>query len=337
MTDPAATPPLPGLEQAAAGAFTPCRQAGLDRLHTFLPRAGKTYARLRNHDFGPGRRDNVSTLSPWIRHRLVTEHEVLRATLARHTPSNAEKFVQEVVWRGYFKGWLEQRPTVWDSYRAGVDKGLEKLSRDTGLAMDHEAAVMGRTGIDAFDHWARELVETGYLHNHARMWFASIWIFTLRLPWELGADFFLRHLADGDPASNTLGWRWVGGLHTKGKTYLARASNIAKYTDGRFHPGHALAHQAEPLTEECEHPRQPLPPDDPMPEGDYLLLLTEEDGRVEELLPRPPTAMIALACPDARSPLAVGDVARAFASGAVTDAAGRAATAFGADEWHETG
>ena len=60
------------------------------------------------------------------------------------------------------------------------------------------------TGIEGFDDWARELVDTGYMHNHARMWFASIWIFTLRLPWALGADFFLRHLLDADAASNTL-------------------------------------------------------------------------------------------------------------------------------------
>ncbi len=90
----------------------------------------------------------------------------------------------------------------------------------------------------------------GYLHNHARMWFASIWIFTLRLPWVLGADFFMRHLCDGDPASNTLSWRWVAGLHTRGKTYLARASNIATYTGGRFTPqDHDLAAFAPPLTE----------------------------------------------------------------------------------------
>ena len=94
----------------------------------------------------------------------------------------------------------------------------------------------GATGIDCFDAWARELVATGYLHNHARMWFASIWIFTLRLPWELGADFFLRHLIDGDPASNTLSWRWVAGLQTAGKTYLATAENIARFTGGRFAP-----------------------------------------------------------------------------------------------------
>ena len=68
------------------------------------------------------------------------------------------------------------------------------------------------------------------------MWFASIWIFTLRLPWELGADFFYRHLIDGDPASNTLGWRWVAGLHTKGKTYLATPPNIEKYAAKRLDP-----------------------------------------------------------------------------------------------------
>tara|TARA_B100000965_G_C19563440_1_gene745680 strand:- start:1077 stop:1826 length:750 start_codon:yes stop_codon:yes gene_type:complete len=68
------------------------------------------------------------------------------------------------------------------------------------------------------------------------MWYASIWIHTLKLPWYLGADFFLNNLLDGDPASNTLSWRWVAGLQTKGKTYLAKAWNIQKYTDNRFTP-----------------------------------------------------------------------------------------------------
>ena len=52
------------------------------------------------------------------------------------------------------------------------------------------------------------------------MWFASIWIFTLKLPWQLGADFFMQNLLDGDPASNTLSWRWSAGIHTKGKNYI---------------------------------------------------------------------------------------------------------------------
>ena len=102
----------------------------------------------------------------------------------------------------------------------------------------YRAAIDGETGIECFDAWSAELCETGYLHNHARMWFASIWIFTLKLPWRLGADFFYRHLLDGDAASNTLSWRWVAGLHTRGKPYAARADNIATYSGGRFTPGH---------------------------------------------------------------------------------------------------
>ena len=66
------------------------------------------------------------------------------------------------------------------------------------------------------------------------MWFASIWIFTLKLPWQQGAAFFLEHLLDGDSASNTLSWRWVAGLQTKGKHYLAKSWNIEKFTENRF-------------------------------------------------------------------------------------------------------
>ena len=87
----------------------------------------------------------------------------------------------------------------------------------------------GESGVACMDVLARELIETGYLHNHARMWWASFWIHAERLPWELGADFFFRHLLDADPASNTLSWRWVAGLQTPGKTYLVRLSNLEKY------------------------------------------------------------------------------------------------------------
>ena len=159
---------------------------------------------------------------------------------------------------GYFKGWLEQHPTVWTAYRDDVANLVVHLCDHEGLAQRYEWAVSGQTGISCFDAWAAELVETGYLHNHSRMWFASIWIFTLKLPWQLGADFFYRHLIDGDPASNTLSWRWVGGLHTRGKTYLARPSNIEKYTEGRFAPYGQLAPSAAPLSEDTSHQRQPL-------------------------------------------------------------------------------
>jgi deoxyribodipyrimidine photo-lyase len=311
--------------------WIPTRTAGLDRLAEFAPRAGRDYARLRNSDFGPGRRDNVSCLSPWIRHRLVGEWEAAEAALARHGPQACEKFVDEVLWRTYFKGWLEMRPGVWDAYRAELDEDREHLCGDADLADRHAAATAGNTGIECFDAWARELVETGYLHNHARMWFASIWVFTLGLPWALGADFFLRHLLDGDPASNTLGWRWVAGLQTPGKTYLARPGNIERHTAGRFHPQPGELATRAPAPQGVSSPGPgPAPTPEPMPslEGDVALLLTEDELQADTLpvdLHRVTRAAI-LDCSAGRSPEPVGEPARAFTTAAIDDAVRRLQT-----------
>ena len=209
MTSQDTPPSTPHLAETVG--FEPTSQAGLDRLAQFAPRSGAHYAGQRNYDFGTNNRSSVSALSPWIRHRLITEREVLTKTLAERGTAAASKFIQEVFWRGYFKGWLEQHPSVWQSYQSGLSSAQSTLESTASRASEYREATTGSTGIACFDHWCQELRETGYLHNHARMWFASIWIFTLRLPWELGADFFLRHLIDGDPASNTLSWRWVGG------------------------------------------------------------------------------------------------------------------------------
>ena len=267
--------------QSEAVTFEPTRQAGIARLKKFITRTGAHYASQRNYDYGPTNRNSVSALSPWIKHRLITQEEVLTQTLAHHSLSASMKFVQEVFWRSYFKGWMEQHPSVWHSYLNSLETALEALERDKLRKTDYDEAIAGRTGIDCFDHWCDELKETGYLHNHARMWFASIWIFTLRLPWELGADFFLNHLIDGDAAANTLSWRWVGGLHTKGKSYLARPSNIAQFTDGRFDPVGQLSPTAEPLIEDMDHPYVPLSLVQPMPQDEYVLLITSEDCQPE--------------------------------------------------------
>jgi deoxyribodipyrimidine photo-lyase len=262
------------------------RAAGLDRLAAFAPRAGSAYAARRNHDTGPGARTNVSMLSPYLRHRLVTEPEVVGAVLATHTPTGAEKFLQEVCWRTYWKGWLEMRPGVWRHFDQDRVRLHSALAADPSFAARVAAAESGKTGLDCFDSWSRELVETGYLHNHTRMWFASIWVYTLKLPWQLGADFFMRHLLDGDPASNTLSWRWVCGLQTAGKTYLARADNIATYTGGRFAPHGKLAIEAPPLADDFAMPPPSRPvAADQVAASERVVLLVGEDDLTPESWP----------------------------------------------------
>ncbi len=258
--------------------FIPKRSAALERLSAFVPNAGRAYAARRNYDLGPGNHAHVSMLSPYLRCRLLTEEEVLQSVLGQHSYAAAEKFVQEVCWRTYWKGWLELRPGIWDAYGHELTRAWNDVQTQAGLRARWQDACHGSTGIDCFDAWAQELVSTGYLHNHARMWFASIWIFTLELPWTLGADFFMRHLLDGDPASNTLSWRWVAGLQTQGKTYLASASNIAKYTEGRFQPKWQLASKAEPMAAPAPPATRSLPPEPTVvPEKRTGFLLHEED------------------------------------------------------------
>ncbi len=321
---------------------SPTRTAGLQRLDEFAANAGTRYTKSRNFDFGPDRRGNVSMLSPYVRHRLILEEELLEAVLKRHSVTAANKFIQEVFWRAYFKGWMEHHPDVWTDYRTSVTALFAKLNDDVELLEQYNSAVEGNTGIECFDTWIDELTTHGYLHNHARMWFASIWVFTLGLPWQLGADFFYRHLIDGDAASNTLSWRWVCGLHTRGKTYLARVSNIANYTDNRFSPHGQLATSAPPLSETRVFPVQPLrAPQILQPEERFGLLITEEDGCPASLLGGqvPVTIMGALAT-RMRSPLPVGTPAYDFAYGAVTDAVDRVTRSLGvsgelstSDDW----
>jgi deoxyribodipyrimidine photo-lyase len=297
--------------------FPATRHAGLLRLSTFVPRAGRDYVAGRNADNGPHNRAGVSCLSPYLRHRLITEQEVIQAVLAKRSLPAAEKFVQEVLWRTYWKGWLEMRPAVWTRFVEERDRMRGDFPNAQALA----AAEGGATGIEGFDDWARELVETGYLHNHARMWFASIWIFTLRLPWTLGADFFLRHLIDADAASNTLSWRWVAGLQTIGKTYLATTENIERFTGGRFAPK-GLARDAVALTE------GPLEPPAPLPEAferdtnaPSLLLVTPDDMCPETLFAgcEQIKAALVVAAPG----LSWGERSARFVAGAADDTAER--------------
>lgn len=210
---------------------------------------------------------SVSRLSTAFRFRLLLEDEILSETLQEHQFADAEKWLQEVCWRRYWKGWLDRRPGVWSDWKHRVKMLSDSLSADQ-LARA-EAVTHGRGGVGCMDTLALELRSTGYLHNHARMWWASYWIHVERLPWELGAEFFYHHLLDADPASNTLSWRWVAGMQTAGKTYLVRLSNLEKFAprllrdfpDGRERLDDSKVTAISPalpsLPEVCEAPKHP--------------------------------------------------------------------------------
>ena len=305
--------------------FPLTRAAGLARLAAVTPRLGSFYAAERNADLGPDAETATTALSPYLRRRLITEAEVVTAARDAHG-GVADKFVSEVFWRTYFKGYLETHPAIWSDYLGLIAEGEAALAANSGLRRTYERAVEGRTGIEGFDDWARELIAVGWLHNHTRMWFSSIWIFTLRLPWALGAAFFLRHLLDGDPASNTLSWRWVAGLHTRGKHYLARAENIRRYTEGRYDPAGALDERAMPLSEDVVARLMPLPSADPVPTGEVALLLHLDDLHPESL-PLDGATVVRVAGLVAHAPGADERV-RAADEVAMTDALARAGAHF---------
>ncbi len=210
--------------------FEASRAKAIEKLNHFIENNLTDYSKLRNFDFGPENRSNVSCLSPYITHGIISEKEIINKSLNKFSFAKNEKFIQEVLWRTYWKGWLELRPNVWNDYLIE----LKKIRKDFKDNKEYLNAVEGKTNIECFNYWVNELKENNYLHNHTRMWFASIWIFTLELPWQLGAEFFMQHLYDGDAASNTLGWRWVAGIQTQGKHYLASEWNIKKFTNNRF-------------------------------------------------------------------------------------------------------
>ena len=302
--------------------FPATRSNALSRLAQFAPYAGHAYASGRNTDPGPDQPGAVSKLSPYLRYRLITEQEIVGAALGQHSMAAAEKYVQEVLWRTYWKGWLEMRPSVWAQFQQ--ERAHQRGSFPNARAI--RTAEAGETGIEGFDDWARELIQTGYLHNHARMWFASIWIFTLRLPWALGADFFLRHLVDADAASNTLSWRWVAGLQTAGKTYLATSDNIARYTNGRFAPK-GLATTATIPSDSSVTAARPLPQAAYFdPHKPAYLLVTQEDLHPESVFGAPAKISSAGVVFDPAS--LWGDNARSFVEAATHDATERVGNAF---------
>jgi deoxyribodipyrimidine photo-lyase len=253
--------------------FHTSREKALESLDIFINNDIINYSSKRNYDFGPLKRDNVSCLSPYISHRLISEYEISKKVLSKYPYQKVEKYIQEIYWRIYWKGWLELRPKVWIDFIDDLNTIEE--------SENYYLAINGQTKIECFNDWVKEIKEHNYLHNHARMWFASIWIFTLGLPWQRGAEFFMKYLLDGDAASNTLSWRWVAGLQTKGKHYLAQSWNISKFSNKQY-KNIELRENAFPLVDNREYQISPIEIQKNKNKNDYLIVF-ENDLYIEKL------------------------------------------------------
>ena len=239
------------------------RQHSIDKMTDWMPNAASSYQSTRNYDLDG--KQTTSRLSESISAGILSEMDVIDCAKRFNISMKNNKFIEEIFWRVYFRGYFETHPSVWTYYTKNLNSHFQKLPKY------YDIAVKGETELECFNAWINQLKETGYLHNHTRMWFASIWIFTLDLPWELGADLFMQYLNDADEASNTLSWRWVAGLHTSKKPYVARASNIFKYTQ-KYNPQNKLNPSPEPIREAIDHAFKPLELDQTLPYSASLVM-----------------------------------------------------------------
>jgi len=234
-------------------------------LDNFIINHLNTYHQKRNYDYGIHDRSNVSQISKYTSHRILYEYDIVEKL---KKIDKKKKYTDEILWRIYWKGYLENYKSIWFEYI-----NFKENSNNTYLI---SSAMNGKTGIDCFDTWIDELRENNYLHNHSRMWFASIWIFTLGLPWQLGARLFMKHLFDGDASSNTLSWRWVAGIHTNKKPYLASKENIDKYTVNRLRKTTSSISKKINIIKDSQHQSNKLPIQRSFPNSNILIMFDND-------------------------------------------------------------
>ncbi len=221
---------LSQLFPAATGSLSPIRGGRAAAARQLQGLDARRYGRSRNHLNGA-----VTGLSPWIRHGVLTLAEVRDAVFSqlrkRHQGrDDGTKLINELGWRDFWQ-------RMWGDLGDAINDSQEDLK--TGHAPDSYARVLpddirtGSTGLACMDGFQQELVETGWLHNHARMWMAAYVVHWRRVHWKAGADWFLEHLLDGDPASNHLSWQWVASSFSH-KPYLFNRDNLERFSQSRY-------------------------------------------------------------------------------------------------------
>ena len=193
------------------------REKTLSFFENFNPRL---YAKTRNYLDG-----HISRLSIAIKHGIVINKEVFLLNKQKYSYIESEKFIQELAWRDFWRSYAYHNPDhLWldvEEYKTGFHAYdySDELPKDI---------ILGQTPSIVINHFIQELVQTGFLHNHARMYLASYIVHFRRIKWQTGARFFLKHLLDGDLASNNFSWQWVASTFA-GKPYIFNLENVIKY------------------------------------------------------------------------------------------------------------
>ena len=176
----------------------------------------------RNRNFLNGA---VTHLSPYFRHGCITLKEASNIARDRFG-ANSEKFVFELAWRDYWR-------RVWFDMGNDIFSDMEDPKVALGDKLMPDFIRQGITGLPCMDGFIRNLTHTGYVHNHARMWFAAYVVHWLKVDWREAADWFENHLLEGDKASNHLSWQWVASTFSS-KPYFFNKENLARYTGEKY-------------------------------------------------------------------------------------------------------
>ena len=179
------------------------------------------YARSRNYLNG-----SVTYLSPYISRGVISTRKILQSILEKgFTPAQSLKFIQELAWREYFQ-------RVWQHLEDDILDDIRRTRTGVNNRQISAALINAATGIESIDKGINELYETGYMHNHLRMYVASIACNVAKSYWDMPSRWMYYHLLDGDIASNTCSWQWVAGSFSS-KQYFANQENINKYTGSK--------------------------------------------------------------------------------------------------------
>ena len=208
----------PNLDDVVVSPLRGGREAAMARLEALDPQG---YGKTRNHLDGA-----VTQLSAYIRHGVVSPVDVRDRALDQVDGKRAEKFIQQLAWRDYWHVLYAAHPErVWtdmEGYKTGF------TARDYADDLPEDVAC-GETGVAVIDYFIGQLLATGWLHNRARLYIAAYVCHWRRVKWQAGAQWFLTHLLDGDPASNNFSWQWVASTFSH-KPYYFNLENVQNFT-----------------------------------------------------------------------------------------------------------